>query len=318
MDYQAYREEWIREHLRERGMKLLDGIKYVVAVSSGKGGVGKSTVAVNLALGLKELGYSVGILDADIYGPSVGKMLGLVDHPGVSEDGQKLMPIEVYGIKAMSMGLMVGEDTTMSWRGPMLTLMLQQLIHGTEWGELDYLVVDMPPGTGDVPITMASRIPLTGVVVVTTPQDVALIDVLKGISMFKEQNVPVWGVVENMSVHVCEGCGREDHIFGTGASEKLKNEYGVETLGFIPLDGRICSGMDSGHPVVLESGGGLYRDRYLSICQRVVESSPIRVLEPYYQEMLGDMDKIHAEGQAHMQESEDLIEESEDVEGQSS
>ncbi|MCL2876746.1 MAG: iron-sulfur cluster carrier protein ApbC [Betaproteobacteria bacterium] len=232
------------------GVKLLPGVKNVIAVASGKGGVGKSTTAVNLALALAAEGANVGMLDADIYGPSLPQMLGVEACRPESADGKTMEPVEAYGLQVMSVGLLVGDDTPMIWRGPLATRALTQLMTETRWRDLDYLVVDLPPGTGDIQLTLAQSAPLTGAVIVTTPQDIALIDARKGLKMFEKVNVPILGVVENMGIHICSGCGREEHIFGAGGGQKICNDYGVLFLGALPLDLKIREETDSGAPTV--------------------------------------------------------------------
>jgi len=283
------KKKFIQEHKFERGMALIPGIENIIAVSSGKGGVGKSTVAVNLALALSKMGKRVGILDADIYGPSVPKMLKLDGAHPTSSDGMRLDPLESYGLQVMSMGLMVDETTSMSWRGPMVTMVLKQLLTETNWKDIDFLVVDMPPGTGDIPITMAKQMPLTGVVLVTTPQDIALIDVLKGMKMYENMGVPIYGVVENMSVHVCTDCGKVEHIFGQGASKRLKEEHGVELLSSLPLHISICEQTDKGNPTMVAEPDGVHAQMYTLIAEQVVDKTPEKVLSPFYQDMLDRM-----------------------------
>jgi len=222
-------------HAVQRGVKLVPGIKNIIAVASGKGGVGKSTTAVNLALALAAEGASVGMLDADIYGPSQPMMLGIAGRPE-SKDGKHLEPMEGHGLQAISIGFLIDVDTPMVWRGPMVTQALEQLLKDTSWRDLDYLVVDLPPGTGDIQLTLAQKVPVTGAVIVTTPQDIALIDARKGLKMFEKVGIPILGVVENMSVHVCPKCGHESHIFGAGGAEKMCRDYGTELLGQLPLD----------------------------------------------------------------------------------
>jgi ATP-binding protein involved in chromosome partitioning len=247
-------------HGVQRALKPIPGVSNVIAVASGKGGVGKSTVAVNLALALAREGARVGILDADIYGPSQPRMLGLMGRRPESRDGKSLEPLEAHGIKAMSIGFLVDESQPMAWRGPMVTSALNQLLMQTNWGELDYLVVDMPPGTGDIQLTLAQRVPVSGAVIVTTPQDIALADARKGLEMFQKVNVPVLGVIENMSLHVCSSCGHEEHIFGERGGERLSAAYGVPLLGALPLDIRIREETDRGAPtVVSEPDGALAR-----------------------------------------------------------
>ena len=241
----------IDAHAVQRGLTPLPGVRNVIAVASGKGGVGKSTVATNLALAWATAGARVGILDADIYGPSQPLMLGLVgQHPG-SPDGKRITPLEAHGVKAMSIGFLVDPAQAVAWRGPMVTQALTQLLGDTEWGELDYLVIDMPPGTGDIQLTLAQRVPVAGAVIVTTPQDIALADARKGIAMFEKVSVPVLGIVENMSIHVCTHCGHAEHIFGSGGGARLAAESGVRVLAELPLDAHIREEADGGHPSVI-------------------------------------------------------------------
>ncbi len=241
----------IKAHSVQRNLKPLGEIGNVVAVASGKGGVGKSTVAVNLALAWAAQGARVGILDADIYGPSQPLMLGLAGQRPSSPDGKKLKPLTAHGISAMSIGFLVDDQQPMVWRGPMVTQALTQLLSETNWGALDYLVVDMPPGTGDIQLTLAQRVPVAGAVIVTTPQDIALADARKGLKMFEKVAVPVLGVVENMSIHVCSSCGHAEHIFGAGGGTRMAAEYGVRLLGELPLDARIREETDAGRPTVV-------------------------------------------------------------------
>ncbi len=258
-------ESSIRSHSVQSGLKPLDGISNLIAVASGKGGVGKSTVAVNLALALAAEGASVGILDADIYGPSQPRMLGLQGERPVTPDGKKLEPLEAHGIKAMSIGFLVDDSQPMAWRGPMVTSALNQLLTDTLWGDLDYLIVDMPPGTGDIQLTLSQRVPVSGAVIVTTPQDIALADARKGLEMFQKVNVPVLGIVENMSFHVCSSCGHEEAIFGEAGGTKLAEEYDVPLLGAIPLDARIGAQTDRGAPTVIAEPDGAVADAYRRI-----------------------------------------------------
>jgi ATP-binding protein involved in chromosome partitioning len=235
-------------------------VRNLIAVASGKGGVGKSTVAVNVALALAQEGARTGILDADIYGPSQPRMLGLMSRRPETRDGKSLEPLVAHGLEAMSIGFLVDEQQPMAWRGPMVTSALNQLLMQTNWGDLDYLIVDMPPGTGDIQLTLAQRVPVSGAVIVTTPQDIALADARKGLEMFQKVNVPVLGVVENMSLHVCTNCGHVEHIFGERGGETLSSQYGVPLLGALPLDGRIRVETDEGKPtVVAEPDGALAR-----------------------------------------------------------
>jgi ATP-binding protein involved in chromosome partitioning len=237
-------------HAVQHGLKPLPGVHNLIAVASGKGGVGKSTVAVNFALALAAEGARVGLLDADIYGPSQPRMLGLLGKRPETRDGKLLEPLVAHGIEAMSIGFLVDEQQPMAWRGPMVTSALNQLLTQTRWGDLDYLVVDMPPGTGDIQLTLAQRVPVSGAVIVTTPQDIALADARKGLEMFQKVHVPVLGVVENMSLHICSRCGHEEHIFGEHGGRNLADEYGVPLLGALPLDRRIREETDAGKPTV--------------------------------------------------------------------
>ena len=237
-------------HAVQHGLKPLPGVRNLLAVASGKGGVGKSTVAVNFALALAQEGARVGLLDADIYGPSQPRMLGLLGRRPETQDGKLLEPLVAHGIEAMSIGFLVDDQQPMAWRGPMVTSALNQLLMQTRWGDLDYLVVDMPPGTGDIQLTLAQRVPVSGAVIVTTPQDIALADARKGLEMFQKVHVPVLGVVENMSLHVCSQCGHEERIFGEHGGSELAAQYGVPVLGSLPLDRRIREETDQGKPTV--------------------------------------------------------------------
>jgi ATP-binding protein involved in chromosome partitioning len=258
----------IRAHAVQRNLKPLGEISNVVAVASGKGGVGKSTVAVNLALAWAMQGARVGILDADIYGPSQPLMLGLTGQRPVSADGKHLQPLESHGVRAMSIGFLVDEAQPMVWRGPMVTQALTQLLSETEWGKLDYLVVDMPPGTGDIQLTLAQRVPVAGAVIVTTPQDIALADARKALKMFEKVSVPVLGIVENMSIHVCSSCGHAEHIFGSGGGTRMAQEYGVRLLGELPLDGHIRAEADGGRPSVVAAPDSPRARAYLQMARR--------------------------------------------------
>ena len=250
-------------------MATLSGIGAVIAVASGKGGVGKSTLAVNLALGLVALGKKVGLLDADIYGPSVPRLLGLKEKPRV--EGKKVRPLEAFGLKAMSIGFLVEEDTPMVWRGPMVVGALSQLIADVDWGMLDVLVVDMPPGTGDVQLTLAQRVPLAGAVIVSTPQDIALVDARKGIAMFQKTEVPILGVVENMSVFICPHCGQASHIFGHGGARSTAERLGVPFLGEVPLVSAIRETSDAGRPIMATQPQSAEAKAFIAIAQAVTD-----------------------------------------------
>jgi ATP-binding protein involved in chromosome partitioning len=255
-------------HAVQRGVKTLPEVRNIIAVASGKGGVGKSTTAVNLALALAAEGASVGMLDADIYGPSQPLMLGIRARPE-SADGKTMEPLVGHGLQASSIGFMIEPDTPMVWRGPMVTQALEQLLRDTRWKDLDYLVVDLPPGTGDIHLTLAQKIPVTGAVIVTTPQDIALLDARKGLKMFEKVGIPILGIVENMAIHTCTRCGHAEHIFGSGGGERMAGEYGVEYLGGLPLDIRIREQTDSGKPTVVADPGGELAAIYRAIARRV-------------------------------------------------
>ncbi|MCM5569684.1 iron-sulfur cluster carrier protein ApbC [Burkholderiaceae bacterium FT117] len=255
-------------HSVQRGVKTLPNVKNIIAIASGKGGVGKSTTAVNLALALAAEGASVGMLDADIYGPSQPTMLGITGRPE-SRDGKTLEPMTGHGIQASSIGFMIDPDTPMVWRGPMVTQALEQLLRDTNWRDLDYLLVDMPPGTGDIHLTLAQKIPVTGAVIVTTPQDIALLDARKGLKMFEKVGIPILGIVENMAIHVCSNCGHAEHIFGQGGGERMAKEYDVEYLGGLPLDIRIREQADSGRPTVVADPDGEVAAIYRKIARRI-------------------------------------------------
>ncbi|MEZ5587479.1 MAG: iron-sulfur cluster carrier protein ApbC [Sedimenticolaceae bacterium] len=237
-------------HSVQKSLKPIDNVKNIIAVASGKGGVGKSTTAVNLALALSVEGARVGILDADIYGPSQPRMLGISGKPE-SKDGNTLEPMISYHLQAMSIGFLIDEETPMIWRGPMVTQALEQLLNDTNWDELDYLVIDLPPGTGDTQLTLAQKVPVSGAIIVTTPQDIALLDARKGFKMFEKVEVPILGIVENMSTHICSKCGHEEHIFGEGGGSRMAEQYGVRFLGALPLETRIREETDSGKPTVV-------------------------------------------------------------------
>ena len=258
----------IVSHGVQKGVKLIPGVKNIIAVASGKGGVGKSTTAVNLALALSAEGASVGILDADIYGPSQPMMLGIEGRPE-SKDGKSLEPMEGHGLQSMSIGYLIDVETPMVWRGPMVTQALEQLLNDTKWRDLDYLVVDLPPGTGDIQLTLAQRVPVTGAVIVTTPQDIALLDARKGLKMFEKVGIPIVGIVENMSIHICSKCGHEEHIFGEGGGAKMCKDYDVEFLGALPLDIHIRQQADSGKPTVAADPDSRISQIYREIARRV-------------------------------------------------
>ena len=257
----------VSTHAVQRGVKLVPGVKNIVAVASGKGGVGKSTTAVNLALALAAEGATVGVLDADIYGPSQPTMLGITGRPE-STDGKTIEPMEAYGLQAMSIGFLIDVDTPMVWRGPMVTQALEQLLKDTRWRDLDYLIVDMPPGTGDIQLTLSQKVPVTGAVIVTTPQDIALMDARKGLKMFEKVGVPIVGIVENMSIHVCSNCGHAEHIFGAGGAERMCRDYNVPFLGSLPLDIRIREQADSGRPTVVADPDGKVAAMYREIARK--------------------------------------------------
>ncbi len=247
---------------------MVPGVKAIVAVASGKGGVGKSTITTNLALGLATLGLKVGVLDADIYGPSQPRMLGIGGRPN-SPDGKTLSPLENYGIKCMSMGFLVPEDSPMIWRGPMVSSALQQMLRDVAWGELDILMVDMPPGTGDAQLSMSQQVPLAGAVIVSTPQDIALLDARKGLNMFRKVDVPVLGIVENMSLFVCPNCGHETHIFSHGGARLEAEKLGVEFLGEVPLDIEIRETSDSGRPIVVSRPDSPHAKTFVAMAERI-------------------------------------------------
>ncbi len=255
-------------HAVQRGVQLLPNVKNIVAVASGKGGVGKSTTAANLALALAAEGARVGVLDADIYGPSQPMMLGIDGRPE-SADGKTMDPLENHGVQVMSIGFLINQEEAMIWRGPMATQALEQLLRQTNWQELDYLIVDMPPGTGDIQLTLSQRVPMTGAVIVTTPQDIALIDAKKAVTMFDKVGVPILGLVENMAVHVCSNCGHAEHIFGEGGGKRYAQERGLDYLGALPLDMRIRLQADSGKPTVVADPDGEAAAIYKEVARRV-------------------------------------------------
>ena len=255
-------------HAVQRGVKLLPGVKNIIAVASGKGGVGKSTTAVNLALALAAEGAQVGMLDADIYGPSQPMMLGITGRPESIEENT-MEPMEGHGLQASSIGFLIDDDAPMVWRGPMVTSALEQLLRQTRWRDLDYLIVDMPPGTGDIQLTLAQKVPVTGAVIVTTPQDIALLDARKGLKMFEKVGVPIVGIIENMSTYVCPSCGHEEHVFGAGGGQKMCQEYGADFLGSLPLNLSIREQADAGRPTVVADPDGAISAIYKTIARRV-------------------------------------------------
>ena len=256
-------------HAVQGTLKPLKGVKNIIAVASGKGGVGKSTTAANLALALAQEGAKVGLLDADIYGPSIPQMMGLAGQQPESDDGKTMHPLKAHGVQTMSIGFMIDVDSPMVWRGPMVTQALEQLLNQTNWDDLDYLVVDMPPGTGDTQLTLAQKVPVTGAVIVTTPQDIALIDARKGLKMFEKVGIPILGLVENMSIHLCSKCGHEEHIFGHGGGEKMCADYNAEFLGALPLELAIREMADAGKPTVVGAPESRAAELYRAIARRV-------------------------------------------------
>jgi ATP-binding protein involved in chromosome partitioning len=269
----------LHSHAVQGELKPLANVRNIVVVGSGKGGVGKSTTAVNLALALAAEGLQVGILDADVYGPSVPMMLGLSGRPD-SPDGKSITPMRAHGVEAMSIGLLVGEDTPMVWRGPMATQALSQLLNDTRWGDLDVLVVDLPPGTGDIQLTLAQKIPVAGAVIVTTPQDVATLDARKALKMFEKVDIPVLGLVENMAVHVCSQCGHAEHIFGEGGGRRMAEQYGVPQLGALPLEIAIREQGDAGTPIVAarpdSAAARAYRDTARALLAQLAQRPKVR------------------------------------------
>ncbi len=262
-------------HAVQRGVQLLPGVKNIVAVASGKGGVGKSTMAANLALALAAEGARVGLLDADIYGPSLPMMMGIEGRPE-SADGKTMEPMENYGVQVMSIGFLVDQDQAMIWRGPMATQALDQLLRQTNWKDLDYLIVDLPPGTGDIQLTLSQRVPMTGAVIVTTPQDIALLDAKKGIKMFEKVGVPILGIVENMAVHVCSQCGHVEHIFGADGGKRMALDYKMDYLGALPLNLQIRLQADSGKPTVVADPEGEIASIYKAVARKVAVSIAAR------------------------------------------
>ena len=265
----------IGAHKVQKDLNLLPTVKNVIAVASGKGGVGKSTTAVNLALALVAEGAKVGVLDADIYGPSIPRMLGVSGKPD-SPDGQHIEPKRAHGLQAMSIGFLIEEDTPMIWRGPMVTQALTQLLNETNWVDLDYLIIDLPPGTGDIQLTLCQRVPVSGAVIVTTPQDIALLDARKGLKMFEKVEVPVLGIVENMAIHICSQCGHAEHIFGAGGGERMADEYHVPLLGSLPLDIQIREQADGGTPTVAVDPDGAIAVAYRLIARKTAAQLSLR------------------------------------------
>jgi len=261
--------DWkISAHVVQKSLKSIEGVKNIIAVASGKGGVGKSTTSVNLALALSAEGANVGLLDADIYGPSQPRMLGISSGKPESADGKTLEPVMSYDIQSMSIGFLIEEDTPMIWRGPMVTQALEQLLVDTKWDNLDYLIIDLPPGTGDTQLTLAQKVPVSGAVIVTTPQDIALLDARKGLKMFEKVEVSVLGIVENMSTHICSECGHEEHIFGQGGGQNMSDEFDVDFLGALPLDIRIREETDNGKPTVVAEPDSRISHIYREIARR--------------------------------------------------
>ena len=254
-------------HSVQHGVKRMENIKNIIAVASGKGGVGKSTTSANLALALSAEGAKVGLLDADIYGPSQPRMMGLSGQPE-SSDGKSIEPMSNYGVETMSIGYLVDEETPMIWRGPMVTQALEQLLNDTNWDDLDYLVIDLPPGTGDTQLTLAQKVPVSGAVIVTTPQDIALLDARKGLKMFEKVEVPILGIVENMSTHICSQCGHEESIFGEGGGERMAKDYDINLLGSVPLDISIRVQVDGGRPTVVSHPEGAIANSYREIARK--------------------------------------------------
>jgi ATP-binding protein involved in chromosome partitioning len=256
-------------HKVQQGVPAIKNVKNMIAVASGKGGVGKSTTSVNLALALAADGARVGILDADIYGPSQPRMLGKTERPE-SKDGKSMEPVISHGIQSMSMGFLIDEEEPMIWRGPMVTQALEQLLRDTNWDDLDYLVIDLPPGTGDIQLTLSQKVPVSGAVIVTTPQDISLLDAHKALKMFQKVKVTVLGVIENMSTHICSQCGHEEAIFGQGGGDKMAAQYEIDLLGQIPLDIQIREDVDNGEPTVARDPSGAVSQAYRSIARRIV------------------------------------------------
>ena len=268
----------IEAHTAQKGVKAIAGVKNIIAIASGKGGVGKSTTSVNLALALQAEGATVGILDADIYGPSQPRMLGVSDKPQ-SEDGKTMQPLVGHGIQSMSIGYLIEEETPMIWRGPMVTQALEQLLNDTQWKDVDYLIIDLPPGTGDIQLTLAQKVPVSGALIVTTPQDIALLDARKALKMFEKVDVAVLGVIENMSIHICSECGHEEHIFGQGGGQNMSDEYDVDLIGALPLDIQIRKEVDAGTPTVAADPDGRITQIYREIARSVAAKLSLRAKE---------------------------------------
>ena len=261
----------ITAHSVQHGVKRMENVKNIIAVASGKGGVGKSTTSVNLALALSAEGAKVGLLDADIYGPSQPRMIGLTGKPE-STDGKSIEPMCNYGIETMSIGYLIDEESPMIWRGPMVTQALEQLLNDTNWDDLDYLVIDLPPGTGDTQLTLSQKVPVSGAIIVTTPQDIALLDARKGLKMFEKVEVPILGIVENMSTHICSKCGHEEHIFGKGGGATMAKDYDINLLGSVPLDMSIRVQVDGGKPSVVSDPDGAISQSYRDIARKAAAS----------------------------------------------
>ncbi|MGD8569838.1 MAG: iron-sulfur cluster carrier protein ApbC [Gammaproteobacteria bacterium] len=268
----------VEAHATQKGVKPIDQVKNIIAVASGKGGVGKSTTAVNLAIALAAEGATVGILDADIYGPSQPRMLGVKNKPE-SPDGKSLEPLVGHGIQSMSIGYLIDEETPMIWRGPMVTQALEQLLNDTNWKDVDYLIIDLPPGTGDIQLTLAQKVPVSGAVIVTTPQDIALLDARKALKMFEKVDVHVLGIIENMSIHICSQCGHEEHIFGEGGGQSMSDQYNVDFLGALPLDKQIREEVDSGRPTVAVEPESRISQIYREIARRTAAKLSKRAKE---------------------------------------
>ena len=271
-------ESTIQAHATQKGVKPINQVKNIIAIASGKGGVGKSTTAVNLAMALAAEGANVGILDADIYGPSQPRMLGVSQKPD-SKDGKSLEPLIGHGVQSMSIGYLIDEETPMIWRGPMVTQALEQLLNDTNWVDVDYLIIDLPPGTGDIQLTLAQKVPVSGAVIVTTPQDIALLDARKALKMFEKVDVHVLGIVENMSIHICSECGHEEHIFGTGGGQSMSDQYNVDFLGALPLDKKIREEVDNGKPTVAVDPENRISHIYRDIARRMAAKLSTRAKE---------------------------------------